>query len=393
MGKKEKELSNEIMLWNGKLKKSNYLISASYKSTLLENKLMALALMNVKKIDGSLKSTMNATYIKSMLKISPRSGGFYKNLYNTSLAMSKRQMILQNDKKEFGIINIITDAWYKDGEFTVEWNSKMEPYIYNLSKNFTKFSILTMATFKSNYSFRLYELLLSQAYNPKDSESDSNVFFIQFELAELKMKLGVIDSNDIDVQRALVKKAGATDIDYKSAEKAAKNKIFTTWTEFNRSCLKVAVNEINNNPDSDIHVQYETIKAGKGAKVVGVVFTVVKKIPEDSLPIYENEEISNCLKEIKQVLSEKLPEDDLEKIAEVAGYDIEKIKTAYQVMKSSGKKIENVTGFMIKAIQDGYKEPVTYSSKKKNSFTNIHQRDYDYDELERAFLQMQMKFD
>lgn len=390
---------NELSLWENKTQfvKSNFMISAAYKSTLMENKLLALSLMNVKKEGNQLISTMHAAYIKSMLKISKKSGSFYQNLYNTAIAMSKRQMIMQTDKNDFRIMNIITDAVYENGEFTVVWNNSMEPYIYNLSQNFTKLNIATMVTFSSNYAFRLYELLLSRSYHPKGEKNTDNVFHITFELSELKVKLGVVNSNNAEVQKALLKKAGS-EVNYKEAENIAKEKSFASWSEFERCCLLVAVKEINENPKSDLHVEYEKLRAGRGAKVVGIAFTVTKNIPDDET-IKNTEVVEECLTAIEGLFEEEFLEQDIVKIAEAADYDFAKVSKAYHVMKSSATKIENITGFLLKAIKEGYEMPVSADGKeikenkkpKNNKFNNAPQRQYDYDELEKKLLAAGLK--
>ena len=48
------------------------------------------------------------------------------------------------------------------------------------------------------------------------------------------------------------------------------------------------------------------------------------------------------------------------------------------------RKIDNLVGWMVKAIQEEYSEPV--EKRKATSFNNIEGRQYNYNELERALL-------
>ena len=70
-------------------------------------------------------------------------------------------------------------------------------------------------------------------------------------------------------------------------------------------------------------------------------------------------------------------------ILEAANNDIELIQSKYQIAKKQ-RKIDNLVGWMMKAIQEEYSEPV--EKRKATSFNNIGAREYDYNELERALL-------
>ena len=79
--------------------------------------------------------------------------------------------------------------------------------------------------------------------------------------------------------------------------------------------------------------------------------------------------------------------DDISVICKAAEYDIQKIEKAYMVASSSTNAIDNLVGFMIKAIKENYDLPVKKENgKKQNKFNNFHQRDYNFDEYERALL-------
>ncbi len=78
-----------------------------------------------------------------------------------------------------------------------------------------------------------------------------------------------------------------------------------------------------------------------------------------------------------------LSASDILTLAQTADYDLEKIQQAYDVLKSSKGKINDVVPWLISAIKNGYKprNAVPYQAVKKNSFTDYEQRTYDYDDL------------
>ena len=90
---------------------------------------------------------------------------------------------------------------------------------------------------------------------------------------------------------------------------------------------------------------------------------------------------------VKTLIKEELSYDDIGVICKAAEYDIQKIEKAYMVASSSTNAIDNLVGFMIKAIKENYDLPVKKENgKKQNKFNNFHQRDYNFDEYERALL-------
>ena len=70
-------------------------------------------------------------------------------------------------------------------------------------------------------------------------------------------------------------------------------------------------------------------------------------------------------------------------LVQTASYDLEKIQTAYEVLKESKGKIYDVVPWLISAVKNGYqpRKAVPYQGVKKNSFTDYEQRNYDYDDL------------
>ena len=77
---------------------------------------------------------------------------------------------------------------------------------------------------------------------------------------------------------------------------------------------------------------------------------------------------------------------DLKSIAETAGFDMPKIKQAYEIMTCVHGGVDNPTGFMVRAIKDGYKQSKPQKPRGKSTFNNFTQNSYNFIELEEQLL-------
>ena len=110
-----------------------------------------------------------------------------------------------------------------------------------------------------------------------------------------------------------------------------------------------------------------------------------KKIKQQTHTLSEDE-MFEVQFSVKSLIKENVTLKDIRALCNAAEYDFEKIKQAYEVAGTAGD-IKNLVGFMLKAIKDDYQAPVKKTkSKKKNSFNNFEQRQYDFDDFERQLL-------
>ncbi len=363
-------------------KKSNFLIGAKYKSSLLENKILAVSLTKVRKDEsGQLISTVTASELKKYMK--KTNGSFYDQLYSCADNLTNRQIVMEDrENHKFMILNIVQTALYDNGKFTIKYNSDLEKYLYGLQQNFTKLSLPVMMSFKSVYSFRLYELLKSKAYYPRDKKQAENLFRITFSLSELKLDLGAVNSSYDRVQRVLK----GSSPDYDKAVEAAKEKTFARWGDFKDRVIDVAVNEINSMPEACMNVSYELGKAGRGGKVYEVSFIV--KLTSGITELVESEVViapvvtadMGVVELIDDLLeNEDMRVKDIKAIAVAAENDFELVKNAYEIYQKQKVKAANFTGWMIAAIKNGYKDSKKYT---RNGFHDFEQNEYDFNQLE-----------
>lgn len=398
MEKEKHELIYESQ--NDSFSKSNTLISSKYKATLLEQKLLNVVLARLQQknyidkgeVEG-LVCEIRAKELKTMLGVT--GGSFYSQLKPAAAAMTSKTIGFVNDEMEsFKYVSLITSAEYKDGMFTVKFNHELKQYL-SPKTQFTVLELPVILQYRSIYSLRLHEMLLSRCYKKKkvgvnkyvgSKDSDGRHFKIEMGLSELKLSLGVVNAESYTVQRIL---SGSSAPDYDKAVEKASEKSFNTWYDFRKKVINVAVDEINS-IDNGIMVSYEPLKGGKGAKVYGVMFYVelikdksgndknndakeVKNVPNE-------EEQFEIQFQVKTMIQEPLTLKDIKAICEAADYDIEKIHTAYNIA-SSASNISNLVGFMVQAIKDEYSAPI--KKQKVNSFNNFPQREYDFSELEK----------
>ena len=383
-------------------KKSNFLIGSKYKSSLLENKIMAISLANAENFritpEGNIYSEMLVSELRRDL--GANSGSFYQQLNTTAQMMTGKSFGMSSpDSKEFQYIAVVVSATCKDGVFTIEYNHRLKDVLINLQKNYSRLNLGIMLRFKKNYSFRLYELLKSKCYRHKGDINQSNVYNISFQLSELKLELGVVDASNNTTKRVLSE--SRKNPDYDQAVSAASETMFNDWTEFRRKVLDTATTEIN--AMSDLTVEYIPRRHGYGGRVVGVDFKVEihavrkQKISDEDLSVLTDEEKMTRALEIGMILGTSFTPADVRAIAEAGGYDPAKVRSAKELYdKSSG--VENPTGWMITAITQGYsradgskekKEAKPKQAKKttrkrtsRNDFNNFQQNHYDFDELE-----------
>ena len=112
----------------------------------------------------------------------------------------------------------------------IKLDDDLMPYLLSVSQNFTRYQLENALIMRSKYSIRLYEILLSYC----------NIGTYELSLDELKEKLQISSTMRYD--------------------------------NFKRIVLDKSINEINT--FTDLRVSYETIRRGKGGKIVGFIFTI-----------------------------------------------------------------------------------------------------------------------
>lgn len=401
-------MSTNIVKKGDNYKKSNFLITSKYKSSILENKILSIALANADDIheeSEGLVYEIAVSDLKRKMNISKSYGSFYDKLDDAAKSMTGRTIGTSNKKnRTFDYISVVTRATSKDGIFRIIFNPALKENIIDIKDKFTVLKLSTMLSFKSSYSLRLYELLKDELQEikwqrdrediltaKKNTYRQENLFKYETSigLAELKLEMGVVNAELDKVKRVLQGK----NPDYEKAVASSPEQIFKSWSDFRRRVLEKATEEINEK--TDLHVEFEADKAGRGGKVVGVTFIItdskshkkplpkvddvlVDNLGESIIEADEEIDIDDLIDKVRLIITENLKTKEIKAILSAADNDISKIKDAYE-LACKQSEIDNLVGWMISAIKNNYSST---SKKKIDSYSNFEQNTYDYELLE-----------
>ena len=166
--------------------KRNELIEARYKMSLNEQRLMILLTSMIEASDTDFKSCQ--IRISEFVRLFDLDGNSAnEQIYTIVSGLMKKQLTIW-DGKDWKMIQWVSSAEYKSGAGYVElcFDEKLKPYLLQLKEHFTKYDLVTVVTFKSQYSIRLYELLKASEYLGRGGP-----FYREFEIEDLKSIFGV----------------------------------------------------------------------------------------------------------------------------------------------------------------------------------------------------------
>lgn len=405
MGRKKKEEDNYSILAGKQYSKSNALINAKSKSSLLVQKLFAIGIQQAVEDEktGILSATLRGTDLRKIF--GSKNGSFYDEIKKAvtqskdkSSIMDYRVIYTNDVTKTVEAINIVTDCKFSDGIFYIRFNDRVNNQIKNLKSNYTIFSLSETMPLKSVYSFRLYEILKSE-YDKQEWQAKKNNTYsvndtriLEIDLIDLKLRLGIIDPGiDPEIQLALQK----SEPNYTKIEEFAKNqpdyKSYQTFSVFRKKVLDKAQQELNEK--TSISFEYEQLKNGRGGKTTGIRFFIhcniaepqeIEKIVEEKTSLSEIE-VYTAIFQVQTMLgTSEFSMEDVSAICKAANYNVEKVKQAYTILTKSKAQVDNPTGWLIEAVRSGYK--TSKSQKAQNSFNNFPQNKIDYDAIEAQLL-------
>ena len=387
-------MSQIVATENQSYQKSNLLINSKYKTTVFENKLLALSLTRIAQNDYTISDKdelvvkIKAAQIRRMLN--RNSGNFYNQLKQTADRLTKTNLGVEDPQNgTFKFISLTQSAGYEDETFFVKFNYELTEYLTDIRRNYTTLNLSTMLNFKYDYSFRLYEILRSKIYKGMTYQEPIEIVF---NLSELKFNLGVIDIDDPTI-RAKVSNLKHPDYD-KLLESLPKSKIkYEKYSNFKARVLDPCVTDINGNEKANMRVEYKSHSCGTNHKVYQISFFIfqnknnvdVVSAPQKTSDVSEDEKFEFIMK-VHEALDISLK--DATAIGESADYDIERFYKAKEAMDAYGGEISNVTGFLIKAIKENFsvkkkekEKPKTQANFKSRTYT-----DAEFDEIERKLL-------
>lgn len=220
--------------------KDNSLIDASFNLSLVEQRLMLLAIVEAREIDKLTPETpieVKATAYRDQYKTDESEA--YKQLADASKQLFNRQFSYIDKYADTDAVTVsrwVNEVTYVNdkGMVVMYLNRNVISMISRLEANFTQYLLEQVSEFKSKYSIRLYELLIKY----RDIGTSK-----KYEIAELRSKLGLEDNE------------------------------YKLNAVFKRDVLDKAVKEISSK--TDIQIKYEQFKECR--TISHILFKFIKK--------------------------------------------------------------------------------------------------------------------
>ena len=222
--RKKQERTNEALQQEGRdlidnsVTKSNILTRGYYRFSLREKRAMEclVSQLDPRKDDNNIQH-LELKAVDYAKAFSIPTCDAYRDLRKASKGLMNK--VFENIPLPEGSedLTLMIRAKYKpkEGKIVATFNPFMVPHLQGLQKQFTSYPLKQAASFKSSYTWRFYELLVSWAENPKDT-GGIFVGWITIEVDELRKILGVPESYKLSVFKQQVLQEAAEELKAKS---------------------------------------------------------------------------------------------------------------------------------------------------------------------------------
>ena len=331
---------------------ANEIIKGKQAMSLQEARLIRLLIMQIGKNDTDFKTyKVNIHDLANFLNVPDTN--LYRDIKNICEKLLTRIVKINtgDPSKAWKSFQWLQLAEYDGkGTITLMLSNQIAPYLLQLKSWFTKYQLKTILAMKSFYSIRLYELLKLTI-----GEDRKKIMKYMFEIQYLR--------------------------EYFECESK-----FERIIDFKKKVLDIAVRDIKEY--SEYNCTYECQKTGR--TITGIIFLLEEKEEQKARKEKRQEkqeqqesDIDDLIDQLHEIINEPLKTREYKAILQAADNDIKLIEQKYQIAQKQ-RKIDNLVGWLITAIQEEYAEPI--EKKKVSNFNNIEQRKYDYNELERQLL-------
>ena len=407
-------LDNEFPLVKNereRIKKSIELASARHQLSLNENKLWNYALSVAKKNEQGLY--VSEFHMGDFFKAtgSKHKGYSYNDLKKFSYNISKKRIFIEDEEQtQFVMMNIVTTVYYDDKNSKVRFEyAPRVTQILDESKKLIALDSNIVFGLSNNTGIVLYEkicLAIEDADNilMGGEKDDIKIYKLSYGLSELKFTLGMVDVYDDNLPKFAKDRIGVelakSEPDYDLIVSLCADNYFSKYHEVKRA-LDRAIKLLNEK--SDVVIIYEAERGEKGKSIRYINFFAAKKSeqkPSKILSQHDDKSLKTVLSsqeyelflKAKERFGGHLNDDNLFIVLKAADYNLELIADKLG-MALNKCDIRNLTGWLIRAIQNDYKD-VSYhnpngSKWQKPVFLRCMERDYDMDALEKEILSYQ----
>lgn len=309
---------------------SNTINEARFKMTKAEQKLFlyCVGIVDNKENHLNTKFEMNVKDFAEFLEIS-KNKRVYQDMIKITSDMASRVIQFTKEDGSLHQIPALAEVIYKKGFVTLEVNRNLAPYLIDLKKQFTQYSLQEVIQFKSIYSMRIYQILNQWVYKGS----------VECTIDKLRFMLS-IEENE-----------------------------YKLYGDFKRKVLEVAYKEINKN--SVLKYTYKELKTGR--KVTSILFTIKQaKKPkteqiQEKLPAVQIKEKTEDTKPDINFVMIDYPQDN-QQISEV----VQRL-VALGYTKQNSQKILEECGedYILFALQKSKVEERSKIDNKAGYFTSV----------------------
>lgn len=328
---------------------ANAIIKGKQTMSLQEAKLIRLLITQIAKHDKDFKTyCINIQELAKFLGVPDNN--LYRDIRNICQSLMTRTIKIQNGS-QWKIFQWLQLAEYDGhGTVTLMLSNQIAPYLLQLNAWFTQYQLKNILAMKSFYSIRLYELL--------------------------KLTIGEDRKKKMEYMFSI-----QTLREYLECENKFKQII-----ELKKKVLDIAVRDISEY--SEYNCRYECKKTSRSITDIMFYLKLKEQEQEEKEEGAEQEQeeldIDDLIDQLREIISENLKTREYKTLLQAANNNIELIQEKYEMSKKQSKNIENLVGWLIKAIEENYSEPA--KKQKISQFNEIEQRNYNYDELEKQLL-------
>ena len=358
---KEGKNQNQILI-----QKSNELIVSKQNTSLTENILVSIGLSRMRLSEsGDVVANIYPMELIKIMGLTPGDDNLYTKLKKTAKSITSHPVVVENDKGDFMAFNLIKTAIYEKGVFTIVFHELSKPLITNLTGKFTTMNLLTLSRFKSNYTFRLYEILLKDAY--RIPTSPNGYVEVTYNISELRFMISVANVEEERVRKELARYNKADDIDWDRLYELTTVKKEERWGNFKERVIEKARKEMEEKADICFEARYE--REGRNYKYV--TFRIFFNKPSKPIEDYGAKERLLFAQEghqydLDEVNHPKLFEEflghngltsmDLKELLRQAGQDEERVIRSIR-MADEQEEIRNYVGWIVGCIRNNYEKP------------------------------------
>lgn len=321
---------------------SNSLINSQQDLTITERRIIYSLISLVQPEDSAMK-----TYVLPVKQLAKLIGiaesSFYERVERSIDELQKKMLIIEHKEKPDGPvtvvdkINWVQQATYikRQGLVRVKLSDALASYLLNLKSSYTKYRIGNVLKLKSEYSWRLYELL-------KEREPLQNKRV--FKIAELRKLLNLEDKH----------------LETKNLRSAV---------------LDRAAKELKEK--TDIYFEYEVHKK-IGRRIDSFIFYIHKNVNKNNIEEAEESINYDLTTLINRLLRYNVNQKTVSKWIDTYHPNYIEENLEYALRMKSGS-VNNISAYIVKAVGDNYaNSPFTYDKVNDldNSFYSLSANDY-----------------